>query len=93
VPRAPLIVASLFVLCTGMFTAQAVAPALVNSLAARAKGGAAALYLVSYYAGGTLGGVLPGLAWQTVGWPGVVAICLGAFVTALFANWRIGPAR
>lgn len=90
VPSTPLVVVSLFVLCAGMFTAQAVAPALVNSLARGAKGGAGALYLVSYYIGGTLGGVLPGLAWQASGWPGVVAVCLGAFAVAALANWRIG---
>lgn len=90
VPWAPLVVASLFVLCAGMFTAQAVAPALVNSTARRAKGGAGALYLVSYYVGGTLGGVLPGLAWQALGWPGVVAVCLAAFAVALAADWRLG---
>lgn len=90
IPSAPVVVASLFVLCTGMFTAQAVAPALVNSMARRAKGGAGALYLVSYYLGGTLGGVLPGLAWQARGWPGVVAVCVGAFALALLADYAIG---
>jgi YNFM family putative membrane transporter len=90
VPWTPLVVVSLFVLCTGMFTAQGVAPALVNSLARRAKGGAGALYLVSYYLGGTLGGVVPGLAWEALGWPGVVAVCVGAMSLALLANWRLG---
>lgn len=90
VPSAPVVVAGLFVLCTGMFTAQAVAPALVNSLARQAKGGAGALYLVCYYTGGTLGAVLPGLAWQQAGWPGVAGACAAAFAAALLANWRIG---
>ncbi len=89
IPWLPLIILGLFVLCTGMFTAQAVAPALVNTLAQQAKGGAGALYLMAYYLGGTLGAVLPGLAWQAAGWPGVTAICLSAFVIALIANWRI----
>lgn len=91
IPFAPLVVASLFVLCAGMFTAQAVAPALVNRLAREAKGGAGALYLVSYYVGGTLGGVIPGLAWQRAGWLGVVALCIAALAVALIANWRLGP--
>src|SRR5262249_25482150 len=76
----PLIVISLFVLCSGMFTAQAVAPALVNTLAHQSKGGAGALYLVFYYVGGTLGAVVPGLALQSFGWPGVAFTCLGAFL-------------
>jgi YNFM family putative membrane transporter len=70
-----------------MFTAQAVAPAFVNSVAAQAKGGAGALYLMFYYLGGTFGGVLPGLAWQAFNWPGVVVVCLSALVVALLSNW------
>lgn len=89
IPVLPLIAISLFILCTGMFTAQAIAPALVNTLAKQAKGGAGALYLVFYYIGGTLGAVVPGLAWQAFGWIGVVGTCLTAFGIALIANWRI----
>jgi YNFM family putative membrane transporter len=89
-PALPLVILGLFVLCTGMFTAQAVAPALVNTLAKQAKGGAGALYLMSYYLGGTLGAVLPGLAWQAAGWLGVTALCLSAFIVALITVWRIG---
>lgn len=83
----PLIVAGLLVLCSGMFTAQAVAPAMVNTLARQSKGGAGALYLVFYYIGGTLGAVVPGLAWQSFGWPGVAITCLGALLLALLSDW------
>ncbi len=89
IPVLPIIVMCLFVLCSGMFTAQAVAPAFVNIVAPHSKGGAGALYLVFYYIGGTLGGVLPGLAWQSVGWVGVVGVCLAAFVVALLADWLL----
>lgn len=90
----PVIVVSLFVVCTGMFMAQAVAPALVNALATTAKGGAGALYLVCYYIGGTLGGVVPGLGWQAWGWQGVVGICLAAFLLALAADlWLVRDIR
>jgi YNFM family putative membrane transporter len=81
------IAASLLIVCGGMFTAQAVAPAFVNATATHAKGGAGALYLMCYYLGGTLGGVLPGLAWQAVGWLGVVTMCLVALLIALLADW------
>lgn len=89
IPHLPIVVGGLFVLCTGMFTAQAVAPAFVNTVAPRAKGGAGALYLSFYYIGGTLGAVLPGLAWQSAGWIGVSAVCTGAFVLALLADWLL----
>ncbi|MFN8482959.1 MAG: MFS transporter [Anaerolineae bacterium] len=89
IPVLPVIVVCLFVLCSGMFTAQAVTPAFVNILAPHSKGGANALYIVFYYVGGTLGGVVPGLAWQSVGWGGVAAVCLAAFVIALLADWLL----
>jgi MFS transporter, YNFM family, putative membrane transport protein len=80
------IVAGLVVLCLGMFTAQAVAPAFVNTTAREAKGGANALYLMFYYVGGTLGSVLPGLAWQAWRWPGVVGVCAASLGAALMAD-------
>jgi YNFM family putative membrane transporter len=83
----PLVVASLFVLCSGMFTAQAIAPAYVNATASGAKGGANALYLAFYYIGATVGSVLPGYAWQAWGWLGVVATCISALLVALLADW------
>lgn len=82
----PVLVAGLVVLVLGTFTAQAVAPAFVNQSARTAKGGASALYLTFYYLGGTLGSVLPGLAWQAWGWPGVVASCGAAVGLGLVAN-------
>ena len=83
----PLIVLSLVVLVGGNFTAQATTPAFVNTTARSAKGGASALYLMCYYIGGALGSVLPGLAWQAAGWPGVVTICLLAVSSGMLANW------
>jgi YNFM family putative membrane transporter len=85
----PLIVAGLVVLCIGMFTAQATAPAYVNATARTAKGGANALYLGFYYVGATVGSVLPGYAWQALRWPGVVATCTAMFLVALVADWRL----
>jgi YNFM family putative membrane transporter len=82
----PLVVVGLVVLVLGTFTAQAVVPAFVNVTAETAKGGASALYLTCYYVGGTLGSVIPGLALQAAGWPGVVASCAAAVGAALVAN-------
>jgi YNFM family putative membrane transporter len=82
----PVLVTGLVVLVLGTFTAQAVAPAFANQSARSAKGGASALYLTFYYLGGTLGSVLPGLAWQAWGWPGVVASCGTGVAVGLIAN-------
>lgn len=89
VPNLLVIVLSLLVLCTGMFIAQAIAPAYANATATNAKGGAGALYLMSYYVGGSLGAVLPGIAWQLVGWPGVVGAGLAALGAAFLAAWLL----
>jgi YNFM family putative membrane transporter len=88
-PALPAIIASLVVLCAGMFTAQAIAPAFVNANARAAKGGANALYLAFYYVGATLGSSLPGLAWQTWGWQGVVTSSVAALTLGLLADWLL----
>jgi YNFM family putative membrane transporter len=82
----PVVVLGLVVLVLGTFTAQAVAPAFVNVTAETAKGGASALYLTSYYVGGTLGSVLPGFAFEAAGWRGVVASGAAAAGVAFLAN-------
>ncbi len=80
------IIAGLLLVVAGTFTAQAVVPAFVNQQARRDKGGASALYLTFYYLGGTLGSLLPGLAWERWGWPGVLASCTGAVAVGIAAN-------
>ncbi len=82
----PAIVGSLVVLCVGMFTVQSTAPAFVNSNARNGKGAAGALYVSFYYVGATFGSILPGLAWQLWGWPGVVSSCVTALAVALLAD-------
>ncbi len=96
----PLVVLGLVVMVLGTFTAQAIAPAFVNVTATTAKGGASALYLTSYYVGGTLGSAVPGVALQASGWPGVVLTCAAAVGVAVAANVFLcgrvpkgGPAR
>ena len=82
----PTIVAALVILCVGMFTVQSTAPAFVNANARGAKGAAGSIYVTFYYVGASLGSVLPGFALQSWGWPGVVAVCVGALVAGLLAD-------
>jgi YNFM family putative membrane transporter len=84
-PSLVAIVGGTVVLTIGMFTAQAVAPAYVNVTAVDAKGGANALYQTFYYVGAVFGSTLPGLAWETYGWPGVVATCCASFAIGFLA--------
>ena len=88
------IVAGLVVLCVGMFTVQSTAPAFVNASARGAKGAAGALYVTFYYVGASLGSLLPGLAWQGWGWPGVSAACVAALLVGLCSDALLcGPSR
>jgi YNFM family putative membrane transporter len=92
-PSLGAIAAGTIVLCVGMFTAQAIAPAYVNMTARSAKGGASALYQVFYYVGAVLGSTLSGIAFERAGWTGVLWTCgasfaIGAVVSLLFAHDR-----
>ena len=80
------IVISTFIVCAGMFTAQAVAPAFVNRIAAEPKSGANALYQSFYYLGAVFGSILPGLAWEHFAWPGVVFTVIASSCIAIAAN-------
>lgn len=74
------------VLCTGMFVAQAIAPAYVNVTARTAKAGANSLYQAFYYTGAVLGATVPGLALERYGWPGVASMCAVSFTIGLVAD-------
>lgn len=80
------IVAGTIVLCVGMFTVQAIAPAYVNATASDAKGAASSLYQTFYYGGAMLGSTLPGIAWEHFSWPGVIAACIISLAFALSAT-------
>ena len=52
----------------------------------------------SFYIGGSVGGLVPGLAWSVAGWPGVVALAavvLAIITTIVAVVWpgREGDAR
>jgi MFS transporter, YNFM family, putative membrane transport protein len=49
------------------------------------RGAASAVYFSCYYAFGSLGAYLPGLAWQSWGWSGVVGLVLGSMTIAAAA--------
>jgi predicted MFS family arabinose efflux permease len=74
---------------SGIFIAQTCANSFLRDAAPDgSRVSAAGMYICSYYAGGTFGGVLPGLLWKQMGWPGCIAlICcflLAAGLTAFF---------
>ena len=54
--------------------------ASTSYVAITAQGGtssAVGLYVTSFYIGGSFGGLIPGLLWNSTGWPGVVWLIVG----------------
>lgn len=77
--------AGVVLLTIGFFVAHSVASGWVGRMAAQAKGHAASLYLLAYYAGSSVMGSVGGWAWTHGGWPAVagftgtllaIALCL-----------------
>ncbi|HEX2912326.1 MAG TPA: MFS transporter [Chloroflexia bacterium] len=93
VPALPLVVIGLVILCFGMFACQSTSTALVGESVrgASGRGSAVSLYQMFFYIGGSLGGFVPGLFWQSGGWmPVVVAelVVLGAGLASI--TWLYG---
>jgi MFS transporter, YNFM family, putative membrane transport protein len=77
---------------SGVFVAQTCANSFLRDAApAGGRVSAAGMYICSYYIGGTVGGILPGLIWKYGGWPGcvglVILVLLVAGSAAVF-GWR-----
>ena len=71
-----LIAGGLAIFTFGFFAVHSVASAWVGQRAGPRRGLVSALYLSSYYLGGSLLGTAVGWAWSHGGWPGVIAALL-----------------
>jgi len=97
VPWLPAIIAGLAILACAGFTCQTTATSLLAERATVARSSAVGIYVCFYYVGGSIGAVLPGVAWAHAGWPGCVAVVMAvvlamAMLAARF--WRSkGPRR
>jgi predicted MFS family arabinose efflux permease len=80
VPSLPVIIVGLAIFSSGVFIAQAAATVQVGRVAGRARSAASGLYVTFYYAGGSLGALVPAWAWRSHAWPGVIAVLLAATV-------------
>jgi YNFM family putative membrane transporter len=89
-----LVIGGVALLTFGFFGAHAVASGWVGRRAQRAKGQAAALYLLAYYLGSSLIGTTGGKLYAPWGWPGVVGIVTACMACALATAawlWRRVP--
>lgn len=85
------IVAGLALVGSGVFIAQATASSYIGVVTKEDRGLAVGLYSSAYYIGGSLGGALPSVFWETGGWVLCVVLVLAVqaatLVTAYIA-WR-----
>jgi len=79
------IVAGIALVTFGFFAGHAVASGWVGRLAQRAKGQAAALYLLAYYLGSSLIGWYGGRVFGAYGWSGVTALVAALLLLGLVA--------
>jgi MFS transporter, YNFM family, putative membrane transport protein len=89
-PQVSVIVLGL-VLCAGCgMICQAISTGYVTATTHEGRSSAVGLYVSSFYFGGSVGGFVPGLAWDFAGWPGVVALTaavLAAIATVVATMW------
>jgi MFS family permease len=83
VPWLPAVVAGLALTATGVFVSQATASSYIGAVTARDRGLAVGLYALCYYAGGSLGAVLPGALWDAGGWFACVALVVAVQISTI----------
>ena len=80
---------------SGVFISQTCANSFLRDASSpSSRVSAAGMYICSYYVGGTVGGILPGLLWRSYGWPGCAALTGILLVVAgflAFFGWRPKP--
>jgi len=90
-PSLPVIIIGLAVAACGGFIVQATSTGYVALTAQSGRTSAIGFYATTYYVGGSIGAVLPGLTWSTGGWPACVAMVLAmqAFMAGVILFfWR-----
>jgi predicted MFS family arabinose efflux permease len=86
----PLIVLGLVLCATCGMICQATSTGYVTATAHEGRSSAVGLYVSSFYIGGSVGGFVPGLAFDFAGWPGVVALTaamLGVIAAIVAMVW------
>ena len=93
-PALAMIVAGLALVGTGVFIAQATASSFIGVATPDDRGLAVGLYSSAYYLGGTAGGALPSLFWDSGGWTACVLLVILVQVVTLataLTFWRQVP--
>jgi len=85
-PISAIIIGLLLCAVCGMLC-QAISTGYVTAIAKEGRSSAVGLYVTAFYVGGSMGALLPGLAWSAAGWPACVAMALAmlAIMTVIAA--------
>jgi YNFM family putative membrane transporter len=81
-PPVAAIVAGLILCAACGMLCQTIATGYVTAIAKDGRSSAVGLYVTSFYVGGSMGALLPGLAWNAGGWPACIAMVV-AMLTAM----------
>ncbi|WP_325048557.1 MFS transporter [Galactobacter valiniphilus] len=85
----PAVVLGLLVFTAGFFAAHATASGWVPRLVTTGRAQASSLYNLAYYGGSSLFGWAVGLAFQSLGWGGVVAAVGAMVLLAMLLAWTV----
>lgn len=91
-PVLSMVIAGLALMAGGIFISQTASMSMISSTAKTSRSAAVGLYVTSYYAGGSFGAVLPGVAWQHGGWSACVALIIAVLLAGLGLAarfWRV----
>ena len=94
-PPLPVIIAGLTMVATGVFIAQATTSSYIGAVTTRDRALAVGLYSTFYYAGGSVGAVLPAAIWNRGGWLGCVLLVIAvqtAGVVLALTQWTAAVA-
>ena len=73
-PPVAAIVAGLILCAACGMLCQTIATGYVTAIAKDGRSSAVGLYVTSFYVGGSMGALLPGIAWNAGGWPACIAM-------------------
>lgn len=87
------IIAGLILCAACGMLCQTISTGYVTAIAKEGRSSAVGLYVTSFYVGGSMGALLPGLAWETGGWPACIAMVMVVLAAmALIATLAYGRA-
>jgi predicted MFS family arabinose efflux permease len=81
------VIVGLALVFSGVFVAQAAANGYIGVAAKSDRGLAVGMYATCYYIGGSVGGALPALFWNSGGWTACVALVITVQIATAILGW------